>query len=218
MKVILLNNFWIWISSFYIRPPTSLLVFLHSVRERIGKITLRPFLQPNPAFAEPQVCAETDWKSIKTKNLLEASVICQYFPHTPLLQTLSETYTYPQVHKHTRHTFLVSKSNPKCGNRAKTKGSRWCSLGDLVHQTYLPSRNVYCFPPCLAGTLPICPKSPSFPLLSAHPPLALPVSCGIHGSHYFAVCLKQQHFIPQGAPRGQCYSQIQQEKYTRSTP
>lgn len=137
----------------------------------MGNTTLRPFLQPNPPFSEPQVWAEKDYKSIKTKNLLEASVIFQYFPHTPRWQPFSEMYTYPQVHKYTRHTFLVSKSNSKCGNRAKTKGFRWCSLGHLVHQTHLLSRNVYCFPPYLAGTLPICPKSLSFPPLSAHLPL-----------------------------------------------
>lgn len=159
-------------------PPAPLLLFLYSFRERVGKTTLRPFLQPNPAFAEPQVWAEKDCKSIKTKNLLGASVIFQHFPHTPRLQPFWETFTYPQVHTHTRHTFLVSKSNSKCGNRAKTKGSGWCSLGDLAHQAHLLSRKVHCFPPHLAGTLPICPKSPSFFPLSAHHPLhyQLPVA------------------------------------------
>lgn len=148
-------------------PPAPLLLFLYSFRKWVGKATLRPFLQQNP---EPQVWAEANWKSIKAKNLLEASVIFQYFPHAPLLQTLSETYTYPQVHKNTRHTFLVSKNNSKCGNRAKTKGSRWGSQGDLAHQTHLLSRNLYCFPLNLAGTLPICPTPPSLPPVSARLP------------------------------------------------
>lgn len=159
-------------------PPAPLPLFLYSFREIVGKTTFRPFVQPNPPFAEPQVWAEKDCKSIKTKNLLEASVIFQHFPHTPRSQPFLEMFTHPQVHTHTRHTFLVRKSNSKCGNGAKRKGSGWSSLGDLVHQTPLLSRNVYCFPPHLAGILPICPKSPSFLPLSAHLPLhyQLPVA------------------------------------------
>lgn len=64
-----------------------------------GQKPLRPLLLPKTAFAEPHLQAETDWKCIKTKNLLEALVIFQYFPYTPRLQTLSEKDTYPQVHQ-----------------------------------------------------------------------------------------------------------------------